>query len=100
MIKNLHYLLVAVVAFVAMAMSSCIDDEISTSSSDVLTFSTDTVKFDTVITRQGTPTKQFLVYNKGKKMLNISSIKVAGESNGHFFLNVDGAWRGQYICFC
>lgn len=96
MIKNLHYLLVAVVAFVAMAMSSCIDDEISTSSSDLLTFSTDTVKFDTVITRQGTPTKQFLVYNKGKKMLNISSIKVAGESNGHFFLNVDGV-KGEEI---
>ncbi len=90
MIKNLHFLLVAAVALVAVALTGCINDEFSTSSSDLLTFSTDTVKFDTVITRQGTPTKQFLVYNKGKKMLNISSIKVAGESKGHFFLNVDG----------
>ena len=29
-------------------------------------------------------------------MLNISSIKVAGESNGHFFLNVDGV-KGEEI---
>ncbi len=90
MMKNLHFLIVAVVAIVAVAMLSCIDDEVSTSTSDLLTFSTDTVKFDTVITSQGSPTKQFLVYNKGKKMLNISSIRVAGESKGHFFLNVDG----------
>ena len=90
MIKNLHFLLLAVVALATMALSSCIDDEVSTSSSDLLSFSTDTVKFDTVITKQGSPTKQFLVYNKGKKALNISSIKVLGESKGHFFLNVDG----------
>lgn len=90
MTKELHYIIVAIVAFAAMAFTSCISDEISTSTGDVLSFSTDTVKFDTVITRQGSPTKQFLVYNKSKKMLNISSIRVAGESNGHFFLNVDG----------
>ena len=90
MAKNLHYIIVVIVALAAMAFTSCISDEISTSTSDVLSFSTDTVKFDTVITRQGSPTKQFLVYNKSKKMLNISSIRVAGESNGNFFLNVDG----------
>ena len=90
MINKLHYLLVVILTLTAVALSSCIDDEISTSTSDVLSFSTDTVKFDTVITRQGSPTKQFLVFNKGKKTLNISSIKVAGESKGHFFLNVDG----------
>ena len=90
MTKIIHFLLAAVTTMVAVALSSCIDDEVSTSSSDILSFSTDTVKFDTVITKQGSPTKQFLVYNKGKKSLNISSIRVAGESKGHFFLNVDG----------
>ena len=90
MTKILHLLLVVMVSMTAVVFSSCIDDEFSTSLSDLLAFSTDTVKFDTVITRQGSPTKQFLVYNKGKKMLNISSIRVAGESKGHFFLNVDG----------
>ena len=79
-----------------MVFTACIDDEFSTSTTDLLTFSTDTVKFDTVITRQGSPTKQFLVYNRGEKMLNISSIRVAGESNGHFFLNVDGVKGDEF----
>ncbi len=90
MMNKLHYLLVVIFSLAVVTLSSCISDEISTSASDVLSFSTDTVKFDTVITRQGSPTKQFLVFNKSKKTLNISSIRVAGESKGHFFLNVDG----------
>ena len=79
-----------------LAFTACINDDFATGSSDILTFSTDTVAFDTVITGQGTPTKQFLVYNKSKKMLNISSIKVAGESKGHFFLNVDGMKGSEF----
>lgn len=94
--NKLHTLLLLIAAFVAVSLTACIDDEVSTSSSDLLTFSTDTVAFDTVITRQGSPTKQFLVYNKGKKSLNISSIRVAGESKGHFFLNVDGVKGDEF----
>ena len=86
MTKELKLFLVIIGTLVVLTFSSCIDDEFTTSSSDILAFSTDTVAFDTVITGQGTPTKQFLVYNKSKKMLNISSIRVAGESKGHFFL--------------
>ncbi len=75
---------------------SCINDDFSTSPNDVLSFSTDTLKFDTVITLQGTATKQFVVYNRGKKQLRISDIHVeglAGEA-GHFNINVDGM-RGK-----
>ncbi len=72
-------------------LGSCIEDGFTTSSSDVLAFNTDTVAFDTVITLQGTATKQMVVYNRSKKQINISSIKVAGlSSKGHFHLNVDG----------
>ena len=75
--------------------SSCIEDGFTTSSSDVLAFNMDTVAFDTVITKQGTATKQMVVYNHSKKQVNISSIKVAGlASKGHFHLNVDGV-RGD-----
>ena len=94
--NKLDTLLLLIAAFVVVSLTGCIDDEISNSPSDILTFSTDTVKFDTVITSQGTPTKQFLVYNKGKKALNISSIKVVGESKGHFFLNVDGVKGNEF----
>lgn len=73
------------------SFSSCIEDGFTTSSSDVLAFNMDTVAFDTVITLQGTATKQMVIYNHSKKQINISSIKVAGVAQkGHFHLNVDG----------
>lgn len=91
-----HLLWVALIACLAMmTFNSCIEDGFTTSSSDVLAFNKDTVAFDTVITLQGTTTKQMVVYNRSKKQINISSIKVAGmASKGHFHLNVDGV-RGD-----
>lgn len=86
--KNfLHIFLAAISMFVATA---CIEDGFTTSSSDVLAFSCDTVLFDTVITTQGTTTKQLVVYNNSKKQIKISSIKVAGVSDAQFYINVDG----------
>lgn len=78
------------VALVLSLVSSCIEDGFTTSSSDVLEFSVDTLAFDTILTEEGTPTAKFLVYNRHKKMLNISSIRVKGESEAKFYLNVDG----------
>lgn len=76
--------------------TSCIEDGFTTSPDDVLTFSCDSVVFDTVITTQGTITKQFIVYNNSKKQLNISSIKVSGVSDARFYINVDGM-KGKEI---
>jgi len=83
--------LVLVCGMLPLLLTGCIDDGFTTSSGDVLTFSTDTVAFDTVITLQGTATKQMVVYNRSSKQVNISSISVAGiAAKGHFHLNVDG----------
>lgn len=72
-------------------MAACINDDFSTSQSDVLSFSTDTVTFDTVITLQTTATRQFVVYNRGSKQIRISDIHVEGTATGgHFNINVDG----------
>ncbi|MBO4803951.1 MAG: hypothetical protein J5503_05330 [Muribaculaceae bacterium] len=87
--------MVLAVIVMAAVFSSCIEDAFTTSSSDVLAFNRDTVAFDTVITLQGTATKQMVVYNHSNKQINISSIKVAGNATkGHFHLNVDGV-RGD-----
>ena len=70
--------------------TSCIEDDFTTSSSDLLEFSVDTLAFDTVLTEEGTATRRFLVYNRHKKMINISSIILDGNSGGRFYVNVDG----------
>ena len=55
-------------------LTSCISDAISTSPHDVLTFSRDTVSFDTVFTGVGTPTARLIVSNKAKKGIKINSV--------------------------
>ena len=78
-------------AAIGMALTSCIEDDFTTSSSDVLEFSTDTLAFDTVLTEEGTATRRFMVYNRHKKMINISSITLdGGNPQVKFYLNVDG----------
>ena len=89
-------LIFASVMMLTAIVTGCINDDFDTSSSARLTFSTEKLEFDTVITAQGSPTKQFVVYNRGKKSINISEVYVAGESDGHFFLNVDGT-KGEVI---
>ena len=96
MMRKLQYWIFAVLTALSVASTGCISDDFTTSSSDVLAFSADTVAFDTVITAQSTPTKQFMVYNRSKKMVNISSIKVAGNGRGRFYINVDGMKGSEF----
>ena len=76
--------------------TACIEDDFTSSSADLLEFSCDTVAFDTVFTELGTPTKQFVIYNRHKKMINISSISLQGNAHGRFFLNVDGMKGSEF----
>ena len=84
-------LLIIFSVLLIVGFASCIEDDFTTSSSDVLEFSTDTLSFDTVFTGEVTATKRFLVYNRHKKQLNIERISLAGAPEGaKFYLNVDG----------
>ena len=71
-------------------LTGCFDDEFTTSSEHTLTFSTDSVRFDTIFTEQGTATEIFKVYNRHEKSLLITSILLADAENSGFFINVDG----------
>lgn len=78
------------IALIASALGSgCISDEFSDSPSDLLTFSTDTLRFDTVFTDLGTPTARLKVYNRASKSINISNIRMRND-DGIFTMNVDG----------
>ena len=76
-------------------VSSCISDDFTTSPSDLLTFSSDTVSFDTVFTDLGTPTARLKVFNPSKKSINISSIQFAS-SESFFRMNVDGVSGSRF----
>ncbi|GHT46782.1 hypothetical protein AGMMS49965_24560 [Bacteroidia bacterium] len=88
MLRKFHILLLftAWTAFFA----ACDDgfDDYSTSPADVLTFSTDTVAFDTIISTIRTPFATFAIRNLSAKTLLISSIAL--EKGGNFKINVDG----------
>ena len=75
---------------IAMAMTACIEDGVTTNPSHQPSFSVDTLKMGLVFTEASTPTHSFTVYNRHDKVLNISSISLREGDRGIFRLNVDG----------
>lgn len=74
-------------------LTSCMDDEeFSTSPSDRLAFSQDSVLFDTVISGAPTNTYTFQVYNRTKKALRLSRVYLEGGAESPFKANVDGTY--------
>ena len=72
---------------------SCMADEnFSVSPLDKLTFSTDTVKFDTVISGQGTHTVAFEIYNQNKNGLRITKVWKDLNEKSPFRVAVDGVY--------
>jgi hypothetical protein len=72
-------------------LSACEPEEqLTTSQGDKLTFSTDTVSFDTVFSTLGSVTRDFRIYNPHDKAIKISKLKLAGGNSSPFSLNVDG----------
>lgn len=59
-------------------------------SKDNLSFSADTVLFDTVFTTIGSTTKRFKIYNKDNSIINIEEIELMGGANSPFRINIDG----------
>ncbi|MDL2322389.1 hypothetical protein LJC52_00190 [Bacteroidales bacterium OttesenSCG-928-A17] len=65
-------------------------DDYSTNPNNLLTFSKDTVRFDTVLTTINSPVKYLMVYNRYDKPLLISSVELEQGENSQFKINVDG----------
>lgn len=91
-LKNILFILAAIFTSV---LPSCISDDITTSSSATLSFSTDTVSFGPIFTDLNTPTARLQVFNRNNKGVMISSIGFH-DPDTPFRLNVDGV-SGQYF---
>ncbi len=69
--------------------SSCRKDGLLTQGG-FLGFSVDTLYFDTVFTTFGSVTKEFKIYNRNNRPVNISNIRLQNGSASFFRMNVDG----------
>lgn len=70
---------------------SCKKDKVLLDSSAQVSFSQDSVLFDTVFTTIGSTTRQIRVRNLNKQKINISSVHLQNGNSSMFILNVDGA---------
>lgn len=93
-IRNMKRLLPIYIIMCIVAMWSCTDEDYSVSSSDLLTFSTDTVHLDTVFCNTPTPTKDFWVYNKTGRSIRLQTVRLERGNQSGYRVNVDGVYLG------
>ena len=75
----------------ALAFASCRKDHNPDDNPSLkLSFSTDSIIFDTVFTTLGSITRYLKVYNNHSKALNISTIRLLGGETSSYRINVDG----------
>jgi hypothetical protein len=92
-ISKLLYLMATVLLLV-----SCEDDDsFSTSKSNLLLFSTDTVKVDTVFSNVPSSTRSLWVYNHTNDGIRCSSIQLERGNQSGFRVNVDGTYLSSTL---
>ncbi|MDA3880041.1 MAG: right-handed parallel beta-helix repeat-containing protein [Prolixibacteraceae bacterium] len=95
---RIHTIL-TLLAFLSIIIFSCEDDNYISSDDARLSFSTDTLMFDTIFTTIGSTTKSIRVINPHNKPILISSIQLGGLDESSYRLNIDGemANEAEYI---
>lgn len=83
--------LLFLLAIITMSFAACNKDEdITFDPNAKLSFSTDSVLFDTVFTSIGSTVRRFKIFNYNEKAINLDEIKIGGGANSPFFINVNG----------
>lgn len=82
--------ILGIISFFLWINTSCKKDKLLTDPAAKLTFSQDSVLFDTVFTSAGSTTRNIRVRNPHKQKIKISSINLKLGSASPFILNVDG----------
>lgn len=93
--KTIHGL-IWLCCFSLLFLGSCYKEEFTTDGGDTLTYSLDTLMFDTVFTQISTVTRYFKVYNPNKLSVRVEEITLTGPNADFFTLNVDG-YTGDII---
>ena len=91
--KRIFLLIIATMVL----FSSCRkENSLSTNPNHKLSFSTETVMFDTVFTSIGSATHQLKIYNSQQEDLNISEIRLMGGESSRFRFNIDGEYGTEF----
>ena len=90
--------------------SACKKDNVISSGDAVISFSADTLHFDTVLTSVGSVTHKLKIFNPNNQRLHITTISLAGGETSAFKINVNGmpthrfpyrhCCKRQHIRFC
>lgn len=89
--KKFSFILCAV-AVILLAGACTDDDTFSSSPSNLLTFSTDTVRIDTVFATVPSSTRSFWVYNRSGDGIRCTGVRLANGNQTGFRVNVDGEY--------
>lgn len=87
--------IIVLLAVVGLATACNDDDSFTTSTSNLLTFSTDTLRLDTTFSKVPTPTKTFWVYNRSGEGIRLTNVRLENGNQTGFRVNVDGIYLGQ-----
>ena len=90
-IKN--YIWIFIVALMAASCSD--DDSFTTSPNKLLTFSSDTIRMDTVFSKVPTSRRSLWVFNKSGDGIRCTSVRLANGSMSGFRVNVDGVYLSK-----
>jgi hypothetical protein len=90
--NKLHTSLFLLFILLGFAFPACegLDSRYSTNPAHRLSFSVDTLSFDTIFSTVGSTTRRFMIYNMNSEALNMESILLAGAGTTGFRMNVDG----------
>ena len=87
--KRFYFYFLSLLALCA----ACSDnDSFTTSRGDLLTFSVDTVKMDTLFSNVGSRTYTFWVFNNSSDGIRLNSVRLRGGNQTGFRANVDGTY--------
>lgn len=82
--------ILSIVSLLGLSVFTSCEESFSTDPGMRLTFSVDTLSFDTVFSTIKSPTKRLMVKNMNKKALRIDQVTLAGGDASCFMVNVDG----------
>ncbi len=86
--KHLKFLLLILISILFAACNK--DEELDFETNAKLSFSTDSILFDTLFTAIGSTTRRLKIYNKNPNAILINTIKLSGGNSSAFSLNING----------